>query len=81
MKILFFVSCDVIFIEIVKFYFSWVIYFLEEEVRYLLNIINEEFIIEVNVIISEGWILLKIKKVGIVLWVVVLLYVFNVVID
>lgn len=74
-------SCDDIFIEIVRFYFKCIMYFLSDDVRYFVNFINEEFIVEVNVVISEGCFLLKIKKVDIVFWVVVFLYIFNVVVN
>lgn len=74
-------SCDDIFIEIVRFYFKRITYFLSDDVRYFVNFINEEFIAEVNVAISEGRFLSKIKKVDIVFRVVVFLYIFNVMVN
>ena len=56
-------------------------YSLEEEARHLLNIINEEFITEVNAAISEGRIPPKTKKIDIVLRVAVSLHVLNAVTD
>ena len=54
---------------------------MNEEARHLLNIINEEFITEVNAAISESRIPPKTKKVDIVLRVAVSLHVLNAVTD
>lgn len=74
-------SCDAIFIEIARLHSSRATYSLEEEARHLLNIINEEFITEVNAAISEGRIPPKTKKIDIVLRMAVSLHVLNAVTD
>ena len=74
-------SCDDIFVEIARLHSSRATYSLNEEARHLLNIINEEFITEVNAAISEGRNPPKTKKVDIVLRVAVSLHVLNAVTD
>lgn len=73
-------SFDDIFLEIVCFYVFYVFYILSSEVYCIFNLFNEEFIVDVNEVIIEGCILFKIKKIDIIFWVVVLLYIFNYVI-
>lgn len=70
-------SCDDIFIEIARLHSKRTTYSLSDDARHLVNLINEEFIAEVNAAISEGRSPPKTKKVDIVLRVAVSLHIFN----
>ena len=60
-------SCDDIFIEVARLHSQRTTYTLSDDARHLVNLINEEFIAEVNAAISEGRSPPKTKKVDIVL--------------
>ena len=70
-------SCDDIFIEVARLHAKRTTYSLSDDARHLVNLINEEFIAEVNAAISEGRSPPKTKKVDIVLRVAVSLHIFN----
>ena len=72
-------SCDDIFIEVARLHSQRTTYTLSDDARHLVNLINEEFIAEVNAAISEGRSPPKTKKVDIVLRVAVSLHILNVV--
>lgn len=74
-------SCDDIFIEIARLHSRRTIYRLTDDARSLINLINEEYIREVNAAISEGRSPPKTKKVDIILRIAVSLHIFNSVTD
>ena len=65
--------------QIARLHSHCTMYSLSNGARHLVNLINEEFIVEVNVVITEGRSPLKTKKVDIVLRVAVSLHIFNIV--
>ena len=70
-------SFDDIVLEIVRLYASHASFTLSGKAHRILNMLNKEFIADVNEVITEGCILSKTKKIDIILWVAASLHIFN----